>query len=113
METNVDYSGADILNKSGVETQYVCAELCALTEGGLFWTYAVEDKQCYVKGSASGRTNREGHISGNIDCVRGEMRKLTATPHSPTSGALNLDIERPVDCSGHCYGQLFIQYLLK
>ena len=62
METNVDYSGADILNKSGVETQYMCAELCALTDGGLFWTYAVEDKKCYVKGSASGRTNREGHI---------------------------------------------------
>ena len=92
METNVDYSGYNILNKSGVETQYMCAELCALTDGGLFWTYAVEDKKCYVKGSASGRTNREGHISGNIDCVRGEMRKLTATPHSPTGGALNLDI---------------------
>ena len=73
METNVDYSGADILNKSGVETQYMCAELCALTDGGLFWTYAVEDKQCYVKGSASGRTNRDGYISGNIDCVRGEI----------------------------------------
>ena len=92
METNVDYSGSDILNKSGVETKYMCAELCALTDGGIFWTYAVEAKKCYVKGSASGRTNREGHISGNIDCVRGEMRKLTATPHSPTGGTLNLDI---------------------
>ena len=79
METNVDYLGADILNKSGIKTQYVCAELCALTDGGLFWTYAVEDKKCYVKGSASGRTNREGHISGNTDCVRGEMRKLKAS----------------------------------
>ena len=81
METNVDYLGSDILTKSGVENQYVCAELCALTDGGLFWTYAVEDKKCYVKGSASGRTNREGHISGNIDCVRGE--KINSHPTRP------------------------------
>ena len=68
IETDISYWGSDILSRGSIENQDECAELCASTNGGLFWTYIVGDKQCYVKGSAEGRTSLDGRISGNVAC---------------------------------------------
>ena len=68
METDISYWGSDILDRGSIESEQACAELCASTHGGNFWTYIVGDKRCYVKGSAAGRTNLTGRISGNRDC---------------------------------------------
>ena len=68
IETDISYWGSDILSRGSIENQDKCAELCASTDGGLFWTYIVGDKQCYVKGSAEGRTSLDGRISGNVAC---------------------------------------------
>ena len=68
IETDISYWGSDILSRGSIENQDECAELCASTDGGLFWTYIVGDKQCYVKGSAEGRTSLAGRISGNVAC---------------------------------------------
>ena len=68
IETDISYWGSDILSRGSIENQDECAQLCASTDGGLFWTYIVGDKQCYVKGSAEGRTSLAGRISGNVAC---------------------------------------------
>ena len=68
METDISYWGSDILSKGSIDNQDECAKLCASTDGGLFWTYIVGDKQCYVKGSTEGRTSLAGRISGNVAC---------------------------------------------
>ena len=68
METDISYWGSDILSKGSIENRDKCAELCASTDGGFFWTYIAGDKQCYVKGSAERRTSLDGRISGNVAC---------------------------------------------
>ena len=66
VENNIVYWGNDIVNNF-VETHQACADLCASTPGGLFWTFT-EDKLCYVKSSSSGKKTKQDRISGNREC---------------------------------------------
>jgi len=67
IENNIVYWGNDIANKI-VETSQACADFCASTPGGLFWTFDTKTKRCYVKSSDSGRKTRQDRISGNRKC---------------------------------------------
>jgi len=68
IEYNTDYYGNDIVNKVA-ETRQACADLCATTPDGLFWTFHTVHKTCFVKSSSSGRkTNQDFWISGNRKC---------------------------------------------
>merc|ERR1712130_802515 len=70
IENNIVYWGNDIANKI-VETSQACADFCASTPGGLFWTFDTKTKRCYVKSSDSGRKTRQDRISGNRKCGGG------------------------------------------
>ena len=67
IEYNTDYFGNDIVNKV-VETRQACADLCASTPDGLFWTFNTVHKKCHVKSSSSGRKTNQASISGNRKC---------------------------------------------
>ena len=54
-----------------------CADLCASTSGGLFWTYHTHTKKCYVKTSSSGRTTHETAVSGNRECASAGTLAIT------------------------------------
>ena len=55
-----------------MKSQQACAELCASTSGGLFWTYIIGQKRCLVKSSDSDRRDMGGRVSGNRDCGLGK-----------------------------------------
>jgi len=67
IEDGKDYLGNDIHHKQ-VETLQACADLCASTPGGLFWTWNMGKKKCFVKTSDSGRKQYPGAVSGNREC---------------------------------------------
>ena len=69
MEQDIDYYGNDIVNQV-VESIQACAEICASTEGGQFWTWNRENKICFVKRSNSGRKNDARAVSGSRLCAR-------------------------------------------
>ena len=66
IEYNIDYRGNDIVNMV-VDTHQACADFCASTPGGLFWTFGV-DMWCYIKSSSSGRKTNQETTSGNRKC---------------------------------------------
>ena len=67
-ERKVDYYGNDILHKVvGVGQEEACAELCALTADGFFWTLDVHGT-CWVKSSDNGKATHESAVSGNREC---------------------------------------------
>ena len=68
VEYNIDYYGNEIRNYSGVGTSKACADLCASTDGGLFWTWNPASRKCFVKSSDSGRHQYSGAVSGNKQC---------------------------------------------
>ena len=73
MEYNISYFGNDIVNRTVKETHQACADFCASTPGGLFWTFLfgrsdAYNKKCYVKSSSSGRKIQQNRISGNREC---------------------------------------------
>ena len=73
LESDVTYVGFNIpRSDKEVENQQACAELCASTSGGLFWTYIVSQKRCFVKSSDSDRRDKNGRVSGNRDCGLGK-----------------------------------------
>ena len=74
-EQNIDYNGNDIANQV-LESVQACADLCASTPGGLFWTYSPTNKHCYIKSSNSGRTANAHSVSGNRECGS-EGEKIT------------------------------------
>ena len=67
IEHDIDYHGNDIDNKV-LENMQACADMCASTTGGQYWTWKVADKTCYVKSSNSGRETDIGYVSGKKEC---------------------------------------------
>ena len=64
----------DILHQV-VSSQQACADLCASTPGGHFWTWNRDWNQlCNVKRSSSGRVSDAGVVSGNRQCGSGEAK---------------------------------------
>ena len=87
-EQNIDYNGNDIANQV-LESMQACADLCASTPGGLFWTYLPTDKSCYVKSSNSRRMAHALAVSGNRECGSSAgKRTLQGTSAYMTSLAL-------------------------
>ena len=68
VEYDIDYDRNDIKNRPGVETSKACADLCASTDGGLFWSWNSADGWCWVKHSDTGRKHLAGYVSGNKQC---------------------------------------------
>ena len=66
IEQDTNFYGNDIIFEE-TETSEACADLCASTAGGLFWTW-VEGSGCWVKNSDSGRRHLSGAVSGNKQC---------------------------------------------
>ena len=50
------------------KNQDECANLCAATKGGLFWTYKDETKWCIVKTAVSEKVFDPRYVSGNRAC---------------------------------------------
>merc|ERR1711934_1187749 len=68
-EEHIDYNERDIVEQETLENPQACAEHCAATEGGLFWTFSLNSKTCHVKNSA--HNSRRGitmTVSGNRAC---------------------------------------------
>ena len=65
IERNIDYEGHDIHHETA--DMRACRNLCASTEGCLFWTWKRENK-CSLKDSDSGKRNYTGAYSGNKKC---------------------------------------------
>merc|ERR1712037_432050 len=68
-EEYTDYNARDIVEQKTLENPQACAEHCAATEGGLFWTFSLNSKTCHVKNSA--HNSRRGimyTVSGNRAC---------------------------------------------
>ena len=55
-----------------MKNQRECAAICAQTNGGLFWTYNIRAKRCFIKSSNSIRRPLRGHVSGNKECGLGK-----------------------------------------
>ena len=51
-----------------MESHQACAEHSVSVEGGLFWTYSFNTKNCIIKSSDAGRTSNGGAVSGNRAC---------------------------------------------
>ena len=51
-----------------VKNQDECANICAATKGGLFWTYQDEIKRCFVKTAVSEKVSDNQFVSGNRAC---------------------------------------------
>ena len=69
-EYNSDYYGHDIVERLALASPQACAERCVSVEGGLFWTYSHNSKNCYVKNSDSGR-RLEGTWEDEVPLVSG------------------------------------------
>ena len=69
IEQKIDYRGNDIAHAAGILDMQTCADFCASTSGGRFWTYNTATKGCYVKTSSSGRITKETDVSGNRECA--------------------------------------------
>ena len=67
MEHGIDYWGQDIATKQ-LESTQACADFCASTSNGRFWTWSPDDNNCYVKSSNSKRKEKLGVVSGNKEC---------------------------------------------
>ena len=68
-EEKIDLPGNDIGQEIKMESQQACAEHCVSVEGGLFWTYSFNTKNCYIKSSDSGRRSHTGRVvSGTRAC---------------------------------------------
>lgn len=68
-EEYIDYNARDIVEQKTLENPQACAEHCASTEGGLFWTFSINSKTCHVKNEA--HNSRRGimyTVSGNRAC---------------------------------------------
>jgi hypothetical protein len=68
-EEYTDYNSRDIVEQETLENPQACAEHCASTEGGLFWTFSLNSKTCHVKNST--HNSRRGimyTVSGNRAC---------------------------------------------
>ena len=50
------------------ESQQTCAEHCASTEGGRYWTYNKNNKECWIKTKDSDRRYKAEAISGSRAC---------------------------------------------
>jgi len=73
-EEHIDYNERDIVEQKTLENPQACAEHCASTEGGLFWTFSLNSKTCHVKNSA--HDSRRGitmTVSGNRACGLSKM----------------------------------------
>ena len=67
-EANTNFPENDIGEPTKLESRQACAEHCASIDGGLFWTFSHDTKNCYVKSSDSGRKTETGIVSGNLAC---------------------------------------------
>ena len=59
------------------ESQQTCAEHCASTEGGRYWTYNKNNKECWIKTKDSDRRYHADVISGSRACGLSN-RKISA-----------------------------------
>jgi len=85
-EAYIDYNERDIVEPVTLETPQACAEHCASIEGGLFWTYSLNEKTCHVKNSA--HNSRRGimyTVSGNRACGLRDF-EVRVTDTLPPSG---------------------------
>ena len=67
MEQDIDYYGNDIVDQV-VESMQACADFCASTGGGQFWTWNRGTNRCHVKRSKSGERSEVVAVSGNRYC---------------------------------------------
>ena len=63
------YDRNENILRQAVTSQQACADLCASTAGGHFWTWNKDgNKLCNVKRSDSGRVSDAKVVSGNRHC---------------------------------------------
>ena len=58
----------NVTNPTTQESAQACAEHCAASEGGRFWTYNKENKACWLKTSDSKKKKQANAISGSRAC---------------------------------------------
>ena len=58
----------NVTNPTTQESAQACAEHCAASEGGRFWTYNKENKECWLKTSDSKKKYLAHAISGSRAC---------------------------------------------
>ena len=58
----------NVTNPTTQESPQACAEHCAASEGGRFWTYNKENKACWLKTSDSKKAKKANAISGSRAC---------------------------------------------
>ena len=72
IEEQVNYAvhnlGGDNAVSTVQENPQACAEKCVATEGGLFWTYNLLEKECWIKTSDSERRYHQDVVSGSRAC---------------------------------------------
>jgi len=74
IEEDTEYWSNDIRTKKGVQSLQACADLCASTPGGSFWSwenlpFGQRGGTCRVKNSDSGKVRHQrGSFSGNREC---------------------------------------------
>ena len=86
LEENTDYVGHSIGFKT-VSALLDCANFCASTVGGLFWTYTRENDLCNVKSSSAGERPDPNAVSGNRACgVTGDRVHPQCFPTFSTLG---------------------------
>merc|ERR1712181_95310 len=68
---DIDLSGNDLDDFSGVDNWQTCAHICniAYESNCLFWTWNSHSNRCILKSSDSGMKPSEGAISGQRGCL--------------------------------------------
>lgn len=86
-ETDIDYYGNDLKTLYGIQPS-ACCDACAKTTGCSAYTFVNKNPDgkpaCYLKGSAAGRVEKKGAVSG----ILAVTPTPTPTP-SPPSGCQN------------------------
>jgi len=67
-EEYIQYDGQDVLEEVTLESPQACADRCASSEEGLFWTFGLNSKACQVKKSLQGRRGIMYTVSGTRNC---------------------------------------------
>ena len=72
IDENTDYIGKNKNYARNAESQEDCADLCASTDGALFWTFSKTLKACWVHSSISEKRENKNLVSGNRECGEAE-----------------------------------------
>uniref|UniRef100_A0A7S0Q1M3 Apple domain-containing protein n=1 Tax=Coccolithus braarudii TaxID=221442 RepID=A0A7S0Q1M3_9EUKA len=86
MQDNLDFQGADIGSKYGIESASECSRECEAYPGCFAFTYVKSERACWLKSEGYMSKSNPNTISGSINATLAEQRRREANSSHAEEG---------------------------